>query len=99
MVHLSIHLPDEAKFAGPIQYRWMYPTKRYLHFLKCFIGKMAHPEGSIVEGYLSVECMTLCLRYLNTTKTMFNCPERNYDGGVIEYAGGLEIFCEPRKSL
>ena len=32
MVHLSIHLPDEAKFAGPIQYRWMYPIERYLHF-------------------------------------------------------------------
>ncbi|XP_049414090.1 uncharacterized protein LOC125876870 [Solanum stenotomum] len=77
----------------------MYPIERYLHFLKCFIGNMAHPEGSIVEGYLVVECMTLCSRYLNTIKTKFNCPERNYDGDVIESEGGLTIFCEPGKSL
>ncbi|WMV51053.1 hypothetical protein MTR67_044438 [Solanum verrucosum] len=58
MVHLSIHLPNEARIAGPVQYGWMYPIERYLHFLKCFIGNMAHPEGSIVEGYLAVECET-----------------------------------------
>ncbi|KAM3305726.1 hypothetical protein P3S67_012593 [Capsicum chacoense] len=25
MEHLPVHLPYEAKIAGPIQYRWMYP--------------------------------------------------------------------------
>ena len=60
---------------------------------------MAQPEGSTVEKYLAVECMTLCSRYLNTVKTKFNCPQRNYDGGFIESDGGLAIFCEPRKSL
>ncbi|KAH0665302.1 hypothetical protein KY290_027573 [Solanum tuberosum] len=29
----------------------------------------------------------------------FNCPEKTYDGGVIESEGSLTIFCEPRKSL
>ena len=24
MVHLTIHLADETKLAGPVQYRWMY---------------------------------------------------------------------------
>ena len=24
MVHLPIHLANEAKIAGPVQYRWMY---------------------------------------------------------------------------
>ena len=43
--------------------------------------------------------MTLCSRYLNTVETKFNCPERNYDGGVIEYDCGFAIFCEPGKSL
>ena len=28
MVHLAIHLPHEAKLAGPVQYRWMYPIER-----------------------------------------------------------------------
>ncbi|XP_060183195.1 uncharacterized protein LOC132613161 [Lycium barbarum] len=99
MVHLAIHLPNEAKIAGPIQYRWMYPIERYLHFLKSFIGNMARPEGSIAEGYLATECMTLCSRYLNTMKTKFNCLERNYDGGVFESEGGLTIFCQQGKPI
>jgi hypothetical protein len=28
MEHLPIHLPYEAKFRGPVQYRWMYPFER-----------------------------------------------------------------------
>ncbi|XP_042983238.1 uncharacterized protein LOC122312643 [Carya illinoinensis] len=28
MVHLAIHLPCEALYAGPVQYRWMYPFER-----------------------------------------------------------------------
>jgi len=33
MMHLVIHLAYEAKVAGPIQYRWMYPLERYEFFL------------------------------------------------------------------
>ncbi|XP_004516086.1 uncharacterized protein [Cicer arietinum] len=29
MVHLVIHLAYEAKVAGPVQYRWMYPIERF----------------------------------------------------------------------
>ncbi|KAL3831063.1 hypothetical protein ACJIZ3_019865 [Penstemon smallii] len=29
MVHLSSHLAYEARIAGPIQYRWMYPIEKY----------------------------------------------------------------------
>ena len=28
MEHLPIHLPYEAKIAGPVQYRWMYHFER-----------------------------------------------------------------------
>ena len=29
MVHLAVHLPREARLAGPVGYRWMYPIERY----------------------------------------------------------------------
>lgn len=29
MIHLIIHLADEARIAGPVHYRWMYPIERY----------------------------------------------------------------------
>jgi uncharacterized protein DUF4218 len=33
MVHLVIHLAAEAKIAGPVRYRWIYPVERYLYFI------------------------------------------------------------------
>ncbi|WMV58919.1 hypothetical protein MTR67_052304 [Solanum verrucosum] len=62
MVHLPVHLATEAKIAGPIQYRWMYPVERWLFFLKSLIGNRPCPEGCIAEGYIANECMTLCSR-------------------------------------
>ena len=29
MEHLPVHLPYEARIAGPVQFRWMYPYERY----------------------------------------------------------------------
>ena len=29
MVHLVVHLTNEAKLGGPVHYRWMYPIERY----------------------------------------------------------------------
>lgn len=34
MMHLLIHLADEAAIAGPVHYRWMYPIERYV---RCFL--------------------------------------------------------------
>ncbi|KAK8949378.1 hypothetical protein KSP39_PZI006024 [Platanthera zijinensis] len=31
MMHLPIHLAQEARVAGPVQYRWMYPIERYVY--------------------------------------------------------------------
>lgn len=34
MVHLPIHLASEAKVAGPVHYRWMYPIERFVNKAK-----------------------------------------------------------------
>ncbi|XP_023742686.2 uncharacterized protein LOC111890839 [Lactuca sativa] len=52
MEHLPIHLPYEAKIAGPVQYRWMYPFERLLHQLKKDVKNKARVEGSICNAYL-----------------------------------------------
>ena len=31
MEHLPIHLVEEAKIGGPVQYRWMYYVERYVN--------------------------------------------------------------------
>ena len=37
MVHLMVHLPHEAKLAGPVRYRWMYPFERYILIISFII--------------------------------------------------------------
>ncbi|XP_028074364.1 uncharacterized protein LOC114276753 [Camellia sinensis] len=79
MEHLPIHLAEEAKIAGPVQYRWMYFIERYLMTLKLYMRNRSHPKGSIAEGYLVEECMTFCSRYLDDVESKLNRPIRNYD--------------------
>nr|KYP39706.1 hypothetical protein KK1_038992 [Cajanus cajan] len=72
MVHLIVHLVEDAKLGGPVQYRWMYPIERYLGKLKSYVRNKAQPEGSIAEGYLAEEILTFCSRYLDGIETKFN---------------------------
>ncbi|XP_056685679.1 uncharacterized protein [Spinacia oleracea] len=79
MVHLLIHLVEEVKLGGPVQYRWMYPIERYLSHLKSHVTNKAQPERSIAEGFLLEETIRFCLRYLQGVKTIFNIPKRMDD--------------------
>ncbi|XP_012837860.1 PREDICTED: uncharacterized protein LOC105958391 [Erythranthe guttata] len=80
MVHLAIHLAQEAKIGGPVQYRWMYPIERYLSTLKGMVRNRARPEGSIAEAYVVKECLSFCSLYLHGIETKYNREERNYYG-------------------
>ncbi|KAF7139861.1 hypothetical protein RHSIM_Rhsim06G0085100 [Rhododendron simsii] len=91
MMHLPIHLATEAKLAGPVHYRWMYPIERYLATLKSYVRNKNRPEGSIAEGYLAEECLTFCSRYLEDVETRFNRVGRNDDEGST-VAARLPIF-------
>jgi hypothetical protein len=73
MVHLAVHLPDDAILRGPVQYGWMYPVERRLCKLKSFVRNRARPEGSIAEAYIANECLTYCSRYFgDDVDTRFN---------------------------
>ncbi|XP_073219685.1 uncharacterized protein [Cicer arietinum] len=66
MVHLPIHLVNEVRLGGPVQFRWMYFTERYLGKMKSYVCNKSRPKGSIAEGYLVEECLTFCSRYLHS---------------------------------
>jgi hypothetical protein len=55
MVHLGVHLPDEALLRGTVQYGWMYPIERRLYTLKRYVRNRARPEGTIAEAYTADE--------------------------------------------
>ncbi|KAH0712021.1 hypothetical protein KY289_007980 [Solanum tuberosum] len=97
MEHLPVHIPYEARIAGPVQYRWMYPFERYLGTLKRMIGNKASVEGSICEAYLMTESTQLFSHYFEPhVMTRKHNVERNDDGGVVEdLEGNLSIFSHP----
>ncbi|BBG97908.1 Ankyrin repeat family protein, partial [Prunus dulcis] len=64
MMHVMVHLPEEALLAGPVNYRWMYPIERLLGELKKSVRNRAKPEGSIVEAWVQYESLTFCGMYL-----------------------------------
>ncbi|CAL9013163.1 unnamed protein product [Prunus brigantina] len=82
MMHVMVHLPEEALLAGPVNYRWMYPIERLLGELKQSVRNRAKPEGSIVEAWIQYESLTFCRMYLKDVETVFNRLQRNYDGGM-----------------
>jgi len=80
MTHLPIHLPNEVRLGGLVQFRWMYPIERYLCRFKSYVRNKAYPKGSIVEGYLVEEALTFCSRYLHEgVETRLNREGRNYN--------------------
>ncbi|XP_058723125.1 uncharacterized protein LOC131594944 [Vicia villosa] len=91
MVHLPIHLANEAKLGGPVQYRWMFPIERFLRVLKSYVRNKARPEGSIAEGYVAEECMLFCAQYLTDMDSRLNRPERCMDYSCDDY-NGLSVF-------
>ncbi|GLT29175.1 hypothetical protein SLA2020_040570 [Shorea laevis] len=90
MVHLIMHLAEEVKLGGPVAYRWMYPIERFLLTLKNYVSNKTHPEGSIVEAYLSNECLTFCSRYLEGVETRFNRPLHNDDEDDKDHSNEVE---------
>ncbi|GJX77320.1 hypothetical protein Tco_0324131 [Tanacetum coccineum] len=99
MIHVAIHLPDEAILGGPLRYRWMFPFERYMKKLKNYVRNKAKPEGSIAEGYVSEEALTFCSRYLkDDVETRFNRLGRNDDGLPEEEPDKFQVFrsvCKP----
>ncbi|KAJ8771877.1 hypothetical protein K2173_027054 [Erythroxylum novogranatense] len=94
MVHLAIHLPNEALLGGPVAYRWMYPIERFLGTLKGFVRNKARPEGSIAEAYVVKECTTFCSMYLKGIETNFN----NRFNDMVD-GSDISVFCQQCKPI
>ncbi|XP_042962594.1 uncharacterized protein LOC122296863 [Carya illinoinensis] len=98
-VSILVHLPLEAILGGPVQYRWMYPFERYLGKFKRYVKNKASPEGSIVEAWVHIECLTFCSMYLQDVETKFNRADRNIDSVEEETIDGFKIFNQKLRPL
>ncbi|CAL2265911.1 unnamed protein product [Prunus armeniaca] len=82
MIHVMVHLLEEALLAGPVNYRWMYPIEMLLGELKKTVRNRAKPEGSIIEPWVQYESLTLYEMYLKEVDMTFNRPQCNNDRGL-----------------
>jgi hypothetical protein len=89
MVHLVVHLPEEAILRGPVQYGWLYPIERRLCTLNPSVRNQARPEGSIVEAYVANEALTFFSRYFvaDDVATRFNQVGRNRENVDLSVDG------------
>ncbi|BBG97065.1 hypothetical protein Prudu_006071 [Prunus dulcis] len=55
MMHVMVHLPEEALLAGPVNYRWMYPIERLLGELKKSVRNRMWRRLSIVLSAITTE--------------------------------------------
>jgi hypothetical protein len=91
MVHLAVHLPEEARLRGHVHYGWMYLVQRRLYTLKRYLRNGAEPEGSIAEGYVADECLTFFSIYMDDVNTVYNKEPRNSDFEDLD-AYDVQVF-------
>ncbi|XP_062014790.1 uncharacterized protein LOC133731433 [Rosa rugosa] len=79
MVHLPIHLAQEALIGGPVHFRWMYPFERFMKDLKGYVKNRSNPEGCIAEKYLAEEMTRFCSGYIKGAAEIGVQSRRNED--------------------
>ena len=61
--HYLIHQVEEIELCGPVSTRSMWMVERQLKS-KDFFRQRAHPEGSMVEGYMLYQSMVYISEYI-----------------------------------
>ena len=74
MVHLCVHIVDDIIDLGPTFLHNMMSIKRMNGVIKGFICNMSRPDGSIVQGYLTQECISFCENYLGFENPVVGLP-------------------------
>ena len=65
MVHLLVHIVEDIIQLGPTFLHSMMPFERMNGVIKGYVRNRAHPDGSIVQGFLTEECISFCTNYLD----------------------------------
>ena len=56
---------DDIIHLGPLFQHNMMPFERMNGAIKGFVRNRAHPDGSIVQGFLTEECTSFCTNFLD----------------------------------
>jgi hypothetical protein len=70
MEHYMIHLADQVFILGPTYMHHMYPYECHMIVMKGYVCNRAHSEGSMIEGYTTVEVIECCVDYIKDEKAI-----------------------------
>jgi hypothetical protein len=77
MVHLLVHIMDDIVSLGPAFLHNMMPFERMNGVIKGYVRNRSHPDGSIVQGWLTEECISFCTNYLDIEDPV-GLPQNKY---------------------
>ena len=80
MVHLCVHIVYDIIDLGPSFLHSMMPFERMNGVIKGFVHNMSRPDGSIVQGYLTKECISFCENYLYGREQVVGLPINKHLG-------------------
>jgi hypothetical protein len=98
MVHLLVHIVDDIEDLGPAFLHNMMALERLNGIIKAYVRNRAHPDGSIVQGFPTEECISFCKNYLNEENTPVGLPANKHLGrfeGVGHNTGkrAMDVDC------
>ena len=99
-VHLLVHIVDDIIHLGPAFLHNMMPFERMNGVIKGFVRNRALPEGSIVQGYLTEECISFCTNLLGEVDDPVGLPRNRHLGrlnGVGHKNGRKELHVDFEK--
>jgi len=82
-----IHQLEEIELCGPVNSRSMWLVERHLNTLKDFVRKRAHPEGSMVQGYMLYQSMVYISQYLPNLAKNINPPRIWHVDSINKFEG------------
>jgi hypothetical protein len=65
MVHLLVHIMEDIVQLGPTFLHSMMSFERMKGVIKGYVRNRSCPDGSIAKGFLTEECISFCMNYLN----------------------------------
>jgi hypothetical protein len=82
MEHYMIHIVDHIFVLIPLYLDHMYPYEPYMPIMKGYVCNHAHPEGSMIEGYITDEVLECYNDYMKDGKPIGILMLR-YEGRLI----------------
>jgi hypothetical protein len=79
MQHLIMHLPNEVRMGGPVQYRWCYVIERLLKTVRQKCGNKGRIEASITEAFIREEVSNFITSYYSDNLPSVHNPLPRYN--------------------